>query len=142
MGNRKVFTHLSKNSAVVHAEIPKEKTLRKVLTSPLHPNTSGPYEKDPPPFGRPVFGCLFRLALQGEHEFLRRSRLDGSPDRNRQPAVERAKRLRLDDDQCRFGQRRCDDLFLGAESRWRDTAISTVVRTNQADTTEFVSTDS
>src|SRR6266403_2426722 len=127
MGNRKVFTHLSKNSAVVHAEIPKEKTLRKVLTSPLHPNTSGPYEKDPPPFGRPVSGRLFRLALQGEHEFLRRSRLDGSPDRNRQPAVERAKRLRMDDDQRYFSQRRCNALFLGAKSRWRNAAIEDFV---------------
>ena len=83
-------------------------------------------------FAHHVFRRFFRLALRGEYKLLRRSRLGRSSGRHGQPALECVKRLRMDDDQRRFGQRRCDDLFLRAESRWRDTAIQALVRPVQA----------
>ena len=92
------------------------------LGKPREPAVSRNYKNPGDAFGRPLFGRLSRLALRGEHQLLRRSRLDGSPDRNRQPAVERAKHLHMDDDQCHSGRRRRDDLFLGAKGSWHNAA--------------------
>ena len=84
-------------------------------------------------FAHPDFGRLSRLALRGEYKLLRRSRLDGSPGRNRQPAMERTHRLCMDDDQRRFDQRRHNDLFRRAQGRRRNATIEGLVCPVQAD---------
>ena len=87
--------------------LPKKKTLRKLLTPSIHPNITNPGESRVPrisrncenpqdTFARPIFGPCFRLALRGEHEFLRGCRPEYEWRRQRWQSLEGFVEYRLE----------------------------------------------